>query len=483
MVAFAGLAGCSSGPHPGALPSGSPGATSGGGGAKTNGAGGGAAPSCTPTGAAATGLSASPTGLIAFKIYVPGQVPFESQVFTDPLISGLDLLIQWKNLEPAFGNFDWTALDCLFSQADEHKKFVVLTLVPGFDSPSWVLGLNGVLSQSFMFSYNGDAPARPLPLPWNKPYLDSWFTFLKSVSARYGTNPEFRMIQVAGPTSVSSEMSLPDRTSGDTALPPSTGGSDIVEWMNLGYTPAKYVAAWSDTFSEYHQLFPDQYLALSLFPGLPIGDNGTSDPRQGAATPLDIIASGRRFGKSFVLQENGVKGVANPRPDPEYNFVKAGCGSGVTGLQDAKSATTDPVGEGPLNLALAHGVAADVSFLEVYEADVLNPGMHDLLATTSAALPANRGCAPLTLSANPQTARAGTPATITAVTDLDLARNEDINVYSAERLLKTCAQATCAVLASPGPGVTTYTADVAEPGTPPDTNQAIVSATTTVSRQ
>jgi hypothetical protein len=436
-------------------------------------------PLSSPTGA---GLSAPPAGLIAYRIYQPGQLPFVSQVFTDPFINGVDFSVPWKDLEPAFNRFNWAVLDCVFSQADQHGKFVVLTVVPGFESPAWVLALPGVRSQSFMFSYGNDEPARPLPLPWNQPYLNSWFTFLGAVASRYGSNPAFRLIEVGGPTSVSTEMSLPDQTSGDTALPPSTAGSDITEWMRLGYTPATYVAAWEATFSAYHRLFPDQYLALSLFPGLPIGNGGTMDASAADSTPLDVIAAGLHFGQNLVLQENGLEGLAAPKPDPEYNFVEARCGSVVTGLQNAAMATTALRDEGTLSLDIGRAVAAGVDFLEVYESDLVNPAVTGLLTTANAELPANKGCAPLTVSAVPQAAPPGIPATVTATTDLVLARRENINIFQGSTLLRTCNAPTCSIRVSPGPGTTIYSADVGAPGTPPSSDQAIIWAMTPVSR-
>jgi len=114
---------------------------------------------------------------------------------------------------------------------------------------------------------------------------EQWPPF--KVAARYETNPEFRLIAVGGPTSVSTEMSLPDRTSGDTALPASANGSDIAEWQSLGYTPSRYASAWKEAFSNYHQIFPHQFLGLALYPGLPIGENGQADPSQKVATELN----------------------------------------------------------------------------------------------------------------------------------------------------------------------------------------------------
>jgi hypothetical protein len=349
--------------------------------------------SCTLPAGTASGISARPTGLIAFTIYEKGKVPFPERVFSDPLVSGVDVDIQWDNLEPVANNFDWSALDCLFAQAHANHKFVVLAVIPGFRSPSWVLQLPGVQTQSFKFAYfNEDTPARPLPLPWNEPYLHAWFTFLGALAQRYGNNPEFRVIQAAGPTSVSTEMSLPDRETGDTALPPAAKGSDIAEWKALGYTPDKYVNAWEETFDQYHQLFPNQYLSLSLYPALPIGKNRAEDHRENVATLNRVIDAGMRYQQQFALQSNGMKGGAKQPSDPEYNAVREHCGQIVTGLQNGRSATVHAETQGPLDRALDHVVAAGVDFWEVYATDIDNPSMQDVLKRASVQLPAHSQC-------------------------------------------------------------------------------------------
>jgi Beta-galactosidase len=348
---------------------------------------------CTLPAGTASGMSAPPTGLVAFTIYEKGKVPFPERVFNDPLVSGVALGMRWDALEPAPNTFDWSVLDCVFAQADTHHKFVALGVTPGFESPPWVLQLPGVQTQSFKFAYFTDnIPPRPLPLPWNEPYLHAWSTFLGALAARYANNPEFRLIGVGGPTSVSTEMSLPGRTTGDTALPPAANGSDIAEWIALGYTPDKYVNAWKETFDQYQQLFPDQHLGLALYPALPIGNNGAVDKRAAVTTMQSVIDAGMRYQQQFDLQENGMRGGAAQPSDPEYNAVRAHCGDIVTGLQNSKSATVDPAYQGPLNRALDHVVAAGVDFWEVYVSDIDNPSMTDVLRRASAQLPAHAQC-------------------------------------------------------------------------------------------
>jgi hypothetical protein len=350
----------------------------------------------TPSGCpipATTGASLSnrPTGVVAFSIYEKGKDPFPEGVFTDPSVSGVDVDIQWDTLESAQDTYDWSALDCMFAQANSHNKFVALDIIPGFGSPSWVLQLPGVQTQSFKFAYfDTDVEPRPLPLPWNEAYLQAWFTFLSAVAKRYGNIPEFRLIQVGGPTSVSTEMSLPDRTSGDTALPAAANGSDIAAWISLGYSPDKYVRAWQEAFDHYHQLFPNQYLGLALYPPLPIGANGVEDRRARTETLNRVIAAGMRFKQQFDLQSDGMKGNVQPS-GREHDAVRDHCGDVVTGLRNSRSVTNHPQ-NGPLNRALDYVVAAGVDFWEVFAEDVDNPAMAETVKKASSELPAHKPC-------------------------------------------------------------------------------------------
>ena len=279
-----------------------------------------------------------------------------------------------------------------------------------------------------------------LPLPWDHLYLNRWFKFLGYVASKYGPNPEFRMIDVGGPTSISNEMSLPNWTgtppSGTGAdVPPKKSqpattaeqydGSDSAMWIAEGYTPAKYTGAWTYAFKKYHELFPHQYMSLELTNGLPIGNNHMLDPSQITETPLAVIAAGRKYKSSFVLQEDSLVPSA-VSVGPPFAYVEGNCGTTVTGYQTEE--TNIENNGAPLDSAdLQAGVNDGVDFIEVYESDVLD-------GLAAAAQPANladqtieaalevgirpaaasNGCAPLTISATPRTATIGTDATVIA---------------------------------------------------------------------
>lgn len=320
-----------------------------------------------------------PDGLIAVEEYQAGDATvFPSTVFSNPSISGVALRMNWMDVEPAPGQFDWETIDQVFTQA-AGRKFVVLILVPGFGTPTWALA--GISTATFVRQYGrGAGQAQALPLPWDQAYLAAWFTFLKAVADRYGGNPAFRMISAAGPTSVSVEMSLPNAP------------ADMKRWVELGYTPARYEAAWLATFQAYERIFPAQHISLALYPGLSIGNDGKADTGQRTSTPAAIVAEGLRAPAAFALQTSGL--TANRGGSEGYDQVQSNSGRIITGFQLSTSATkspdqmgdaTDPVHA--LDLTFQRGLAAHVDFLEVYLADVLNPAMQDVLSGAASQLP------------------------------------------------------------------------------------------------
>jgi len=77
-------------------------------------------------------------------------------------------------------------------------------------------------------------------------------------------------------------------------------------------------------------------------------------------------------------------------------------------------------------------------------------------------------------------ARTATSVTLTAVTDLRLDPDESLNIYMGTTLLRTCSTNACSVSVPLGFTSPMYAADVGAPGTPPDSVQALMSASITV---
>jgi hypothetical protein len=118
------------------------------------------------------------------------------QVLNNPYISGVAVQINWRDIEPIQGKPDWTQLDALFAAAESSRKWVHLIMFPGFFSPAWAL--EGVQTDLFSIQYGpGKGTDARLPMPWDRVYLDRWFSFMRLLSARYGRSSAFRMIYLA----------------------------------------------------------------------------------------------------------------------------------------------------------------------------------------------------------------------------------------------------------------------------------------------
>ncbi|MBI4066553.1 hypothetical protein HY411_02445 [Candidatus Gottesmanbacteria bacterium] len=323
----------------------------------------------------------APQGLVAVKEFVSEtKESLQEATYRNPSIRGVALRMEWNDIVSSQNKFHWDPLDQLFANAEANNKFVVLVLVPGYGTPSWAQ--SGVRTETFSRKYGkGAGVASPLPLPWDETYLSRWFTFLGAVDTRYGSRSSFRMIAAAGPTSVSAEMSLPNTE------------NDLETWLTLGYKPSLYIGAWRQVFAQYANLFPRQFFSLALYPGLPINEAGQRDRSSRADTRQKVIDEGLNYSRQFVLQTSGLHAGNNGRDDEAagegagYEIVRGYYGKVLTGFQLSTSATRNPAKMGDvqdpvhaLQLSLEKGLEAGAQYIEVYETDVLNPSMQQVLA-------------------------------------------------------------------------------------------------------
>jgi hypothetical protein len=358
--------------------------------------------------------SARPQGVIALNQYGQCATPGECGLLrpkaaVNPAVAGLMIRLNWKDVQSGPGAFNWEMTDNVFRQAGA-SKFVVLSFVPGIETPQWALDrVPAGSKQNFCIPYGVNSGTQnTLPEPWDETYLNLWYGFLKAVSQRYASNPRFLMIAAAGPTSVSEEMSLPGAQGSSQVCPTQPA---LQAWMHAGYAPAKYEGAWGEVFRRYAALFPNQYVSLALYRGLPIGVNNGApvvDDAEAQETPQRIVAAGmRELPGKFVVEANGL--VANSPTNHTYQLVKASSGKTVTGFEFATAATVHPDVEGAANnpvralcLAMSAGVAAGVDFIEIYQEDassddpavqnVLQAAAKELLVPSGPTIPPLGAC-------------------------------------------------------------------------------------------
>lgn len=229
-------------------------------------------------------------------------------LLTNSAISGIEVIVRWSELCPSVppklatstnGTTNWNVLDDVFAtvaarnaaNSNSPPKTVQLGIIPGFDTPQWIL--NQLVPCDAMFTSNGintnlvtntcgcatfisgEGPdtnnytPELLPLPWNPVYTNAWANFIRAVGQRYATNPLLVTVEVAGPTSDSTEMILPNEKNNPT---------NIYKWnplfaltfpTNYQNSDRAFIEAWERAIDLYGQVFSNTTLAVTTASGFP----------------------------------------------------------------------------------------------------------------------------------------------------------------------------------------------------------------------
>ena len=139
---------------------------------------------------------------------------------------------------------------------------------------------SGQLRHGDVCGIPGSPARRPnvFPLPWNTVYQAAWDAFLMQLNARYGSNPAFVSIAIAGPVGASDEMIFP--TSANTTAAQPSGLAVDATWAaliqhsfpsNSAYqnTDQVFIDAWKQAIDAYESIFS----GVTLFIGADAGDD------------------------------------------------------------------------------------------------------------------------------------------------------------------------------------------------------------------
>ena len=216
----------------------------------------------------------------------------------NPAVSGINAELNWSDLNPSMGTYDWSELEDIFGAVDAWNqanpamppKTVMLDINPGFHTPQWVF--NSLTSCDPMFNATtmtanpskvastcgyatfleaeaANPQPLPLPLPWNPFYKSSWTTFLQALAQKYGSNPALVSLAMAGPTASSAEMILPNEKNDP---------DHFYQWNPLFALtfPSSYqnsdqafIEAWQDAVDVYSATFSGLTLVITDGSGLP----------------------------------------------------------------------------------------------------------------------------------------------------------------------------------------------------------------------
>jgi hypothetical protein len=238
-----------------------------------------------------------------------------ADLLSNKAISGVAAFVQWDQISQTIGGTNspvgttvWNVLDDIFGEvalwneqnSNDPPRTIQLGLIPGFDTPQWVL--NNMSNCDPMFLTNGvvDTTAVPtncgcatflsgegpkvvyanklLPLPWNPFYTNAYATFVQAVAQRYGTNPLLVSVALAGPTSDSTEMILPNEKNNPTNYWKWNPLFSLTFPSNYQNSDQAFIEAWERAIDMYGHAFSNVTLAVTTGSGFPNFTNSDGMP-------------------------------------------------------------------------------------------------------------------------------------------------------------------------------------------------------------
>jgi PKD repeat protein len=313
-----------------------------------------------------------------YSLSIPNK-PVAAGVLSDPNVDGVALRPTWDAIETGNGVYNWSYLDSQIAAAAQAGKKVAISVSAGVNTPAWVYA-SGV--PSFSFVRNGVAGT--IPVPYNPTYLAEWTQFVQALGARYGNNPAVTRVLITGINENTPETMLPN-TSGDTT-----------NWVNAGYTRTKIENAWQTIADAFAKAFPTKKIVLSVVPAHfpPIDANGnvisghSADPQ----LPGDLITLGiSRYGQQLAVQNDG---LSDFWISPQVTGVANQVTTGYQTLWNVTNDTTNRMTGGAtpyvphdvLQAAVNKALAANARYLEIYQVDILNSTVQDVLAAAHTTL-------------------------------------------------------------------------------------------------
>jgi hypothetical protein len=371
-------------------------------------------------------------------------------LLSNPAVSGLTLQVHWDWLNPnppgAANSYAWNIVDDAFAQAAawdaqnpaQTPKTIQIIATPGFNSPAWVLAAipscDGLFDSpvqtppsdcgTVIFKgYTENNDGNVFPLPWNPYYKSAWQTFLTAFAARYGANPAFVSIAVAGPTAASAEIILPSNDDSNNPQTQFSGGpiSPNNMWLALlafqfpgmaAYqgTDQAFIDAWDAAIDMYGQVFSGVTLVVTLDDKMP--DFGNNPPPIPAlfsgdcSTPTTTCATVTSILSYFV---EPTVGGANAKATQTSSFTASHANLSL-GIKSVKHLSLRTAQLPPPSAQILGGIQFDQSF---------------------AAYPVNQGC---TMPFPPdQSELPGLPG----------CTQQDANVKPHSAVLATCVPAAC----------------------------------------
>ena len=296
---------------------------------------------------------------------------------SNPSVDGVSLRQHWIDLEPSDGVFNFAYLDTEIARASAAGKQVSIRLSMGGDeTPAWVMA--AVLNAGgSTFAFTDSKGPHTIPVFWDPTFLAKKNGAMAALGARYSNHPAVKIVVASFANATTADWNVPHGTTID----PGYGTSEVTRWRNAGYTTQKMVDAGKRVIDAAMQAFPNQVISLAINSN----GNGLDWPNHDNYVSEKVIADARTLWGTgrLVAQKNSLATKTTPPiPPPDtslavwYNSRQA---SGAQTVWFAYGDTSYRLNDGiacdpatALKQSVDIGVAYGISYVEMYQTDIVN---------------------------------------------------------------------------------------------------------------
>jgi len=318
-------------------------------------------------------VSYTPEGIYSL---LDSDIPLSS-ILENQYVKGISIRSSWKNIERQEGVFYWGSIDKLVNQAANAGKKISIAVSSGTDTPGWVYTKG---ARKFYFMDNNiysPTYGKELycPMPWDTTYLKAWKNFIGALANRYAANKALSWVRITGHMNTTTmEWNLQSKEDWDKYI----GTADE-------YSDAKLVASINAVTDSFAAAFFPKPISIA------VAKTKITDvyPYMTAATNVTNYGFSQ-YPDQFLIQVNGWKADVPAIDDnfPEQDLILQN--APYVGAQMVWSATNDPNcrmnGEvtpcdpfTSLDGAISAAIDYNLSFLEIYAADIVNPDLQSIL--------------------------------------------------------------------------------------------------------
>lgn len=277
-------------------------------------------------------------------------------------VDGVLVRLEWGTVEPSPGVYDWSLLDEQIARAEQYGIKISLAIVNGGSAPAWLESLGAQ-----MFTYLFFEETRQMPIPWDSVYQSRWLQFVAALGDRYSNEDTISLVYATNSSLNGFEMQLP------------RSPADIANWQAAGYSDELYADSWNDAVDAFVDAFPNHPVSHEVHPVLS-SDSVAQDVYQHARD-----THGDRVGvlAAWWMVHNALDVYPGM-----FELLESASYESHSQVQVANSYTNTPDRfsdegyQGEIDLAIESGVR----YMEVWNSDLLNAELTDLMIETSARL-------------------------------------------------------------------------------------------------